>query len=245
MGNELEVYINGWENTILSNGKLYREFKEKMMGIDYLGDHLKYIKTNKYGCDESAFYYLWYLLVNEMGMGFKFLEIGVYKGGVLSLIELISDRTGKGVRIYGITPLDRSGDKYLEKYDDADYGYCINKIYGDMGLDISRTRIIKGLSQDLVVRETILGEGLFDIVYVDGSHNFEDVVKDIKLSKKLLKIGGYLVMDDASSKLNMGNGIVFRGWGDVAEAIDEELASDVNYGHLFACGHNRVWYKKL
>ena len=86
-------------------------------------------------------------------------------------------------------------------------------------------------------------ESPFDMIYIDGSHNYEDVVIDILFCDELLKQNGLLVMDDASSDLSLGKSSVFRGHADVALAIKNSLDT-TKYKHLFACGHNRVWLKK-
>ena len=55
-----------------------------------------------------------------MPSNFKFLEIGVYRGRVLSLIKLLSNLLNKNGQIWGITPLHDAGDKY-SNYENIDY----------------------------------------------------------------------------------------------------------------------------
>ena len=54
---------------------------------------------NTPGFGELSFFWSWFLLVNDMSNTFKFLEIGVYKGRILALIQLLSDLLKKK-RIY-------------------------------------------------------------------------------------------------------------------------------------------------
>lgn len=47
----------------------------------------------------------------------------------------------------------------------------------------------------------LLKEGrVFSVIYVDGSHNFEDVFVDMYYSTKLLRMGGLVLFDDSQSK---------------------------------------------
>jgi hypothetical protein len=58
----------------------------------------------------------------------------------------------------------------------------------------------------------------------------------------MLKVGGYLVLDDASSLLKGAYG-QFLGHADVARAIQTVLDKDDRYLHVYAVGHNRMWKK--
>jgi tetratricopeptide (TPR) repeat protein len=240
---EFERYSSQWKNDPKYNDFLYKYFSNQVDSIDFLREHSRYIGEMRMGFGEKPFHYLWLLLVNQMPDNFKFLEIGVYKGSILSLIKLISDKLQKSPTIYGITPLDTSGDKYLVKYDEANYLECITSLFNHHGLDISSTKILQGYSTDPSIKQLILREKPFDMIYIDGSHNYEDVVSDIELCDKLLKPNGLLILDDASSLLNLGVESKFRGHADVGNAIRDKLETNPSYKHLFACGHNRVFMK--
>ena len=41
---------------------------------------------------------------------------------------------------------------------------------------------------------------MFDLIFIDGSHLKKDVILDLILSWKMLKPGGYLVMDDYTNE---------------------------------------------
>lgn len=80
----------------------------------------------------------------------------------------------------------------------------------------------------------------FDIVYIDGGHSHDEVVYDIRSYGDMLKLGGILVMDDASCGLNMPSNI-WRGQNDVYVAAKNQLDNSKQYRHLFAIGHNRIY----
>ena len=39
-------------------------------------------------------------------------------------------------------------------------------------------------------------EGFFELIYIDGSHRYEDVLSDAKNGFRMLKQGGLMVFDD-------------------------------------------------
>jgi Methyltransferase domain len=191
------------------------------------------------GFGEVAFCWQWRLLVQEMTNEFKFLEVGVYKGRILALIQLYAQQMNKSVKLYGVTPLSTIGDKY-SGYDNVDYADAIEANFATMNVGVENAAIIKGLSTDKKVQRCAAAEGPYDIIYIDGGHDYETVCSDIDAYILMLKKGGYLVLDDASLLLENPYG-QFLGHGDVCRAIRDKLDSRNDFTHLFACGHNRVW----
>jgi len=43
-----------------------------------------------------------------------------------------------------------------------------------------------------------LANRLFDLIYIDGGHRYEQVLEDLAKYSRLVRPGGYLVLDDAS-----------------------------------------------
>jgi hypothetical protein len=193
------------------------------------------------GFGERAFCWLWHLLVKDMGTAFKFMEIGVFKGRVLAIVEALASGCGKSATMYGITPLSTTGDKY-SGYDNVDYAAAILANFKTFEASAERTTIYKGLSNDTRIVGLAQGSGQYDIIYIDGCHDYEVVCQDIANYLPLVRTGGYLVMDDASLYLPNPYG-QFLGHPDVSRAAKEKLDSNPAVEHLFAVGHNRVWRK--
>ncbi len=84
--------------------------------------------------------------------------------------------------------------------------------------------------------------GQYDILFIDGCHDYPVVVQDIQNYLPMLKNGGLLVMDDASLYIEKPFG-QFHGHPDVGQAIKDKLDGRTDVKHLFAVGHNRVWRK--
>ena len=196
------------------------------------------------GFGDLGFSWHWYLLVNDMPSNFKFLEIGVYRGRILALIQLLSNLLNKNVKIYGITPLSNTGDKF-SKYDNDDYLNAIKTSFINSNVSFENTEIIKGFSENNDVINKAKESMCYDIIFIDGCHDYENVCLDINNYSEMLKPGGYLVLDDASVFLHDAafEPGIFLGHRDVGQAIIDNLDNNHNFIHLYAVGHNRIWRK--
>jgi hypothetical protein len=236
-------FSSEWIDTVEYNSSVYDYFEKQVDDHDSLLNHTEIVAKYRLGYGEKAFRYLWALVFSQMPKDGKFLEIGVFKGSILALSQLVSKELELEISTYGLTPLNNTGDKY-SIYDIDNYEYAISFLYHNLGLNIDNTFIIEGLSTDENSKNSAKENGPYDVVYIDGGHDYETVISDIDLSTEILKPGGLLVMDDASSLLNLGpNHKGFPGHSDVGLAIRDHIDTKYTYKHLFACGHNRVWKK--
>lgn len=225
------------KNMYDKNHIIYNEFKKNVSNNLIFNYHFTY--TQGYG--ELPFSWNWNLIIKNMGNNFNFLEVGVYKGRILSLIKLLSNIHKKECKIVGVTPLDNIGDKY-SNYDNDDYYNAIRNGFYNLKLSMENVSIIKGLSQDTDVLEKLKNMEMFDIIFIDGSHDYEIVCKDIINYIYFLKDGGYFIMDDSSLYIENPGGD-FKGHPDVGKAVIDVLDKDNRMCELYACGHNRVWKK--
>jgi hypothetical protein len=226
-------------------------YKEKHEVIYREFEHNVFIKEPKLqqafqrteGFGELAFQWNWFLAVQEVPREFKFLEIGVYKGRVLATIQYLADLFGKAVTIVGVTPLSGAGDKY-SGYEEVDYFAAIEGAYAKTGVSFANTTLVKGFSEDPLSLMHATAKGPYDILFIDGCHDYEVVCQDISNYVPMLKPNGLLVMDDASLFLEAPAGR-FHGHPDVAKAIRDVLDTRQDLQHVYAVGHNRVWRKML
>ena len=236
-------FCEEWNDSQEYNTYIYNYFKEQVTLIPFLSHHFESVSENDLGYGEKAFRYLWLLVFNSIPNNSKFLEIGVYKGSILALSQLCSLNLKKNIKCFGVTPLTPIGDKYTV-YPNENYDEKITFLYSLLGLDRNNTNIIKGISTDDNVKKEVIFNGPYDVIYIDGGHDYETVINDIELSDYVLKKNGLLIMDDSSTYLNFEpNFEGFKGHEDVSKAIIDKLDKKNNYKHLFACGHNRVWVK--
>ena len=234
-----------YEDTPEKHTKIFNTFELLVNNHTELKRHRDWVIQNNFGYGETAFHWMWNLICKDLPMNFKFLEIGVFKGQMISLMSLLNSHHKKKGMIYGITPLTNAGDKY-SKHPDVDYEAHIQRIYQTFGLDASDLGIIQGLSNDPEIIETAQEIGPFDVVYVDGCHDYEVVVSDIINYGEMLEPGGLLVIDDVNNYLKIPDGLIrmnWRGLEDVSNAARDTIEKDENFTELFAVGHNRVWKK--
>jgi len=227
--------------------QIWNTFKTMVNEYPELKNHRDWVVQNDFGYGNRAFHWMWNLICKELPMGFKFLEIGVFKGQVISLMSLLNKHHKKDGMVYGITPLTNAGDKY-SKHPEVDYEDHIQRIYQNFGLDASDLGIIQGLSNDPDIIETAQDIGPFDVVFVDGCHDYDVVVSDIINYGEMVKPGGLMVIDDVSNYLNIPDGLIrmdWRGLEDVSNAARDTIEKDANFNELFAVGHNRIWKKNV
>jgi hypothetical protein len=145
--------------------------------------------------------------------------------------------------VFGVSPLDDIGDKYSQ-YPKVDYLSSMQNLYQTLDISLDKIKIIKGLSTEERIKFYLKTCPKFDIIYIDGGHDYQTVCSDLELCNSILNINGFLVMDDASLLLQIATiPGRFKGHLDVALAINFNLENNNQYKHLFACGHNRVWQK--
>ena len=224
---------------------IWKGFKDLVNATPSLKSHRDWIVQNNWGYGNRAFHWMWNLLIQQAPQQFKFLEIGVFKGQTISLVSLLNKMHKKNGTVYGITPLDKSGDKYAT-HPDVDYEAFIQQIYATFGLDASDLVIIQGYSQESPIISVAWEQGPYDFVYVDGCHDYEVVVSDLKNYGDMLKVGGYLVVDDSSNNLKIPDGLIrmnWRGLPDVTRAVEDVTEKDEKFVHCFAVGHNRVFQR--
>jgi hypothetical protein len=104
----LEDIFSCYKNTEEINDIVHNNFTELTNTIAFLGKHRDYIKKYRLGFGDRAFHYMWYLLLTHLTNKIRtphLLEIGVYKGQVISLWSLITKNLNAQSRITAITPL--------------------------------------------------------------------------------------------------------------------------------------------
>lgn len=227
--NKSEFEIYNWCTSEYKNDKNLHELRD-------------FVKKNNYGFCDDEHHVMWREIVKSLPNNFSFLEIGVYKGQILCLVPKLAKHFNKTCNFLGVTPLNTTGDKY-SIYNNDNYSENIINIFKTFNIffDINKN-ILTGLSTDEKIKEE-LKKNKFDVVYIDGGHDYETVVSDIMLTKEILNENGLIVTDDSSCYKNFFGLPIFTGHIDVCNAIKEHLESDKNYVEIICVGHNRVFKK--
>lgn len=236
-----------------SNEEIWNEYSEIFDNDNFLIKFRDYIVVNNLGYGENEFCVFWDKLISRFKKDFSFLEIGVYKGQVLCLIGLLAKKYNLNAKINGIAPLFNLNDS-TTSYDDSDYIADIVNLHRHFSVDFSlEKQIIKGSSTDQEIKKQIINLPKFDIIYIDGGHEYATVVSDINLSKNICKNNGFLILDDSSWFIEFDNNkfkkdfykvnSIFKGHEEVSLAVKNFLETDPDYVEKYCIGHLRVFQK--
>ncbi len=235
----LQDLKHNWRDEPQAHADLHTALINLVNNDEMLNRHRTFIEQNTYGMGERSFQWFWKALVDELPDGFSFLEIGVHKSQILSLVRLCADRIKKKCTIYGITPMNGAGTGWTED----DYEGDIAKIHEIF--EIEPPVLHKGLSTDINAIHFAMANQDYDVLYVDGSHTYADCMHDLITYAQFIKHGGYLVIDDACCDLNFPPSGFFTGIDTVTDATLDYLKK---YGYdwefQFNIVHLRVYRRK-
>lgn len=203
-------------------------------------EHRRYFSQEGRGYGEDAFHAMWWLLQTEFRPKLC-LEIGVFRGQVISLWGVISKKLGVVCDIHGISPFEPIGDT-VSQYQ-SKYSYMTDTLNAFKLFDLSAPTLIKGLSTDLVALNHI-SSTKWDLIYIDGNHDYEVALEDYQNCILALNPGGLLVMDDSS----LGTSFVppafsFAGHPGPSRVVAERAKIELDF--LGAIGHNNVFRKPV
>lgn len=195
------------------------------------------------GFAQNPWYTMWDIIIKELNIE-NFLDVGVHVGQFSILPALLSKRIDKEFNIHMISPFSGVGDKYSE-YEQKDYRQVFLKALADMMVDTCNFVTHHGLSQDQKIKDEVK-DLRFDLMYIDGSHDYEVVRQDIDFYVlKLLKPGGIVIFDDAKFYIPAGCTLLNRqGYYDVVHAVSEQMDENQEFEHLFDVAHNRIFRRK-
>lgn len=253
--------VSEYENSSHHNDDLHGEFTRLTDTIGWLKEHRDFVEKNEWGFGDRAFHYMWLLLLTAVSKNFtpvRALEIGIYRGQVMSLWQLISTQLDLQIVLTGVSPFEgnlnasrvvrrinrlfnpryRAALRDGNVYGKIDYLADVAKIFATFDLDLTSVRLIKGYSASKVVLDRLAGER-FSIVYIDGDHSLKGVRADILAYSSKVEMGGYLVMDDASFFLPGSS--FFKGHQSVSLAC--EVIPTAEFVNVLNVGHNRIYQR--
>ncbi len=223
-----------WEDTEQYHQYIKDLFEKLVNENELLKAHRDFIEKNGYGFGERAFWWAWKLICYEINAPIpRLLEIGVYKGSTLSLCRLLKPVAA----IYGITPLNTSGD-----YPEFDYKGDIEGIHNHFNQQ--QPYICEAYSNSDKAITHAKEVQPFDCIYIDGDHSYDGVTADLVNYSPMVKQGGFLVMDDACSDMKMPWGF-FQGHEPVTSAtLDFMKEHGDDWEFITNVVHLRIYRRK-
>ncbi|MCX6953944.1 MAG: class I SAM-dependent methyltransferase [Verrucomicrobia bacterium] len=253
-------YTRDYVCTAGHNDRLFHEFTAATWADPLLAPHRKHIEEHKLGFGDAAFHTMWKLLLAEAARRFgtvRCLEIGVFKGQVISLWSHLARTQNLDVHVSALSPLAgqprphsrlvhalryRLDRHYRERiqngdfYDNDEYEAIVRGLFTHFGLDFNRVALHRGYSTAPDILAGLANE-TFHIIYVDGDHTYDGALHDFKTFGPKVVPGGWLIADDAGASLP---GTAFwKGHEAVSRAA--EVLPSLGFKNVLNISHNRVF----
>lgn len=206
---------------------------------EWLRNHREYFSNEQRGFGEDAFHAMWFLIFKELKPS-NVLEIGVYRGQTLSLFSLFAQKFNMKTEVHGVSPFTSSGDKVSKYLENLDYYKDVEKNFEHFNLP--SPFLHKGFSTDSSMID-LIGSKTWDLIYIDGNHDYEIVKQDFKICSDSLNKNGLIVLDDSSLYTNF-NAPLYSTAGHPGPS---KLAQEIDltkFEEIISVGHNRVFRKK-
>jgi hypothetical protein len=206
-----------------------------------LREHRAYFHNSLHdrrGFGEDAFHTLWYFLALEIRPS-NFLEIGVFRGQVISLVSLCSSLQRMPCEVWGIAPFSHAGDSVSTYRQDIDYYQ--DTLANFDHLSLPHPRLLKAFSTDPKA-VALIQSRIWDLIYIDGNHDYEVVRQDWDVCSGNIRAGGVIVLDDA------GLGTAFNPpmFASKGHPGPSRLAKEIDpskFREILQVGHNRAFQR--
>lgn len=256
----LDNLVAGYRNTAEHNDAVHQQLTATTWADPLLAGHRRHVETNQLGFGDPAFHAMWAALIVAAGERFgsvRALEIGVFKGQVISLWALLARSQAIDLKVSALGPLagqPRPKSTFLNKiryrlsrrfreqidnanfYADEDYAAIVSAHFAHHGLDFNQVALYRGFSTDPVILQRLATE-TYHLVYVDGDHSYEGALHDFKTFASNIPIGGWLIADDAGGDLP---GTAFwKGHEAVTRAV--QIMPSLGFKNILNVGHNRIF----
>jgi len=235
-----EITRAEWQDSIkdptLFYERCFHYFYKKLP--EELREHRKYFSENRRGFGEDTFHTMWWLIYNDLKPT-NFLEIGVYRGQVISLIGLLSKMLSNPCDINAISPFSPAGDAGSTYLTTVDYHADVLINFKHFQLPEPKTH--RAYSTDEAARQVIKSRE-WDCIFIDGNHDYEIVKEDWENCSKNIRLGGLIILDDSGTTSSYKPPAFatsgFPGPSQIASEIDRK-----HFTEVLQVGHNRAFLR--
>lgn len=201
-------------------------------------EHRRYFQQERRGFGEDAFHAMWFTLLREFQPK-ECLEIGIYRGQVISLWALIARELGFACEAYGISPFTSAGDEISTYMGSIDY--LEDTLLNHRHFGLPEPKLLRAFSTDPEALELIRSRR-WNLIYIDGNHDYEIAFADYQVCRDNLAGGGLLVMDDSSLYTEYKPPqFSFAGHPGPSRVVQEHAMKELRF--LGGVGHNNVFLK--
>jgi hypothetical protein len=200
--------------------------------------HRRYFSRSRRGFGEDAFHTMWFLLHREF-QPTHFLEIGVYRGQVLSLLSLLQQRSGRGGTVTGISPFSPVGDS-VSRYCKA-VNYYEDTLANFAHFSLPKPTLCQACSTDAAAR-ALIASRVWDCIYIDGNHDYEVVNADWEICSRQVRPGGLIVLDDAGLTTPYEPPLFATRGHPGPSRFAQEIERGL-FEEILQVGHNRVFQR--
>lgn len=205
---------------------------------ELLREHRHYFTQKRRGFGEDAFHTMWFLLFREFRPT-SFLEIGVFRGQSLSLAALLAREFKLDCFVQGIAPFSSAGDA-VSKYRSG-LNYQADTLQNFAHFNLSAPALLKAYSTDAAAKQLIASRP-WDLIYIDGNHDYEIAKQDWELCSQNLAPGGIIVLDDSGLTTCFRPPTFATGGHPGPSQLAQEI-SRPPFTEILQVGHNRVFQK--
>lgn len=132
----------------------------------------------------------WLTRIEPQYQPINYLEVGVFFGAnLLSVADTYAHHPES--QMYCIDPWENY--KEYNEYEEVDMNKVFEAFKRNIELIEDKVHIRRGYSCDELPK---LPDNYFDIIYLDGNHDYQYVLQDAIISFEKLKVGGYMIFDD-------------------------------------------------
>ncbi len=215
----------------------YRFFYQRLPAE--LREHRFYFQQGRGWFGEDAMHVLWLALFQEFKPA-SFLEIGIYRGQILSLAALMARHLGFDCKVHGISPFSSAGDAVSAYREDVDY--LEDTLANFRHFSLPQPELVRALSTDAAA-VALIESRPWDMIYIDGSHDYEVVRKDWAICSRCIKPGGIIVLDDAGLSSAFRPPPLLATGGHPGPS---RLAAEIDrncFAEIIQVGHNRAFQR--